>query len=61
MCETCASAGANYGTVKLEREDQAVELAGEPAKRDTHLQARDIWETMNGKRGDLLYAGEFEQ
>ncbi|KAL2676546.1 hypothetical protein Neosp_010307 [[Neocosmospora] mangrovei] len=47
--------------VKLEREDQAVELAGEPAKRDTHLQARDVWETMNGKRGDMLYAGEFEQ
>ncbi|KAM0424171.1 hypothetical protein ACHAPT_010540 [Fusarium lateritium] len=47
--------------VKLEREDQAEELAGEPAKRDTHMQARDVWETMNGKRGDLLYAGEFDQ
>lgn len=58
MCNfTCA----NGDTVKLEREDQAVELAGEPAKRDTHLQARDVWETMNGKRGDMLYAGEFEQ
>ncbi|KAF5007508.1 hypothetical protein FDECE_6155 [Fusarium decemcellulare] len=47
--------------VRLERENQAVELANEPAKRDTHLEARDVWERANGKPGDLLYAGDFDQ
>ncbi|KAM0360636.1 hypothetical protein ACHAO7_006799 [Fusarium culmorum] len=46
--------------VQLERETQAVELAGLP-KREAELQERDLWETMNGKRGEMLYAGEFEQ
>lgn len=46
--------------VQLEREQQAVELAGLP-KRDADLQERDLWETMNGKRGEMLYAGEFDQ
>lgn len=46
-------------TVQLEREAQAVELAG-VSKRD-ELQERDVWEVMNEKRGEILYAGEFEQ
>ena len=46
-------------TVQLEREAQAVELAG-VSKRD-ELQERDVWEIMNEKRGEILYAGEFEQ
>ncbi|KAF9771810.1 hypothetical protein IL306_010523 [Fusarium sp. DS 682] len=46
--------------VQLEREQQAVELAGLP-KREVELQERDLWDTMNGKRGDLLYAGDFDQ
>lgn len=46
-------------TVQLEREAQTVELAG-VSKRD-ELQERDVWEMMNEKRGEILYAGEFEQ
>ncbi|KAF5667811.1 sulphydryl oxidase [Fusarium heterosporum] len=46
--------------VQLEREQQAVELAGLP-KREAELNERDLWETVNGKRGEILYAGEFEQ
>ncbi|KAM0344146.1 hypothetical protein ACHAPU_007868 [Fusarium lateritium] len=46
--------------VQLEREQQAVELAGLP-KREAELSERDLWETVNGKRGEMLYAGEFEQ
>ncbi|CAG7564407.1 unnamed protein product [Fusarium equiseti] len=45
--------------VQLEREAQTVELAG-VSKRD-ELQERDVWEIMNEKRGEILYAGEFEQ
>lgn len=51
--------------MRLERENQAEELAeadkSDPKKRDTQLDARDVWERMNGKPGDLLHAGEFEQ
>jgi hypothetical protein len=46
--------------VQLEREQQSAELAGLP-KREAELQERDVWEVMNGKRGEMLYAGEFEQ
>ncbi|KAF4973155.1 hypothetical protein FSARC_499 [Fusarium sarcochroum] len=47
--------------VQLEREQQKVELDNFHSKRDTLLQERDLWNTMNGKRGELLYAGEFDQ
>ncbi|KAF4430549.1 Thioredoxin reductase [Fusarium austroafricanum] len=50
---------AVYLHVQLEREHQDVELA-DVSKREV-LQERDLWETVNGKRGELLYAGEFEQ
>lgn len=55
---------ANALAVRLERETQAEELAAaedEPQKRDINLEAREVWEKVNGQPGDLLYAGEFDQ
>ncbi|KAL2277810.1 hypothetical protein FJTKL_15105 [Diaporthe vaccinii] len=57
---------AVYAHVQLAREDVAAQLAaarnnGTAAaeKRDEFaLDPRDVWERMNGKPGDLLYAGE---
>ncbi|KAH7140144.1 sulphydryl oxidase [Dactylonectria estremocensis] len=50
--------------VRLERENAAIELADAPdeyeGKRNI-LDERSVWERMNGERGDILYAGEFEQ
>ncbi|KAM0244090.1 hypothetical protein ACHAP5_006572 [Fusarium lateritium] len=46
--------------VQLEREQQTSELAGLP-KREAELQERDMWEVMNSKRGEMLYAGEYDQ
>ncbi|KAM5367182.1 hypothetical protein ACJZ2D_010172 [Fusarium nematophilum] len=49
--------------VRLERETQKEELAAVegPNKRDVHLEVSEVWERVNGRPGDLLYAGEFEQ
>lgn len=51
--------------VQLERENAAKELSAvngtAPAKRSIHEEARDVWERVNGKPGDLLYAGDFDQ
>lgn len=53
--------------MQLERENALAELDEVPEgslhERDdaVHEQARALWERMNGKPGDLLYAGEFEQ
>ena len=51
--------------MRLERENALEELAeadkdDDEEKRDV-LDERSIWEKMNGKRGDILYAGEYEQ
>lgn len=53
-------------TVQLERETQAEELANYPEggegleERDVELDARSLWERMNGQPGEILYAGEYE-
>lgn len=52
--------------VQLERETQAEELANFPEggedleERDIELDARDVWERMNGQPGEILYAGEYK-
>lgn len=48
--------------VQIERENAAKELteAGDEEKRDV-LDERSVWERMNGERGDILYAGDFDQ
>ena len=52
----------NNGAVRLAREDGEKELNGtEVSKRDLEHAARSLWDTVNGKPGELLYAGEFDQ
>jgi hypothetical protein len=49
--------------VQLGRENEAVELANykaPPSKRDLHVEARELWDTVNGQPGDVLYAGSFD-
>ena len=58
---------ANESTVQIGREDAAAEIAGAdgesaPQRRDIHLEARELWNTVNGDdASDILYAGEFDQ
>ncbi|POR34713.1 Uncharacterized protein TPAR_05091 [Tolypocladium paradoxum] len=54
---------AVYLHVQLERETAAKELKGlgNSTKRSVHEDARSVWNIMNGRSGDLLYAGEFDQ
>lgn len=59
---------AVYAHVQLAREDVAAQLAaagaGEKtlvARTGSMLDPREVWERMNGRPGDLLYAGEFDQ
>ncbi|KAK4452750.1 thioredoxin reductase [Podospora aff. communis PSN243] len=51
---------AVYLHVRLAREDGEKELNGTIAKRDMDLEARSLWDALNGEPGDLLYAGEFD-
>jgi hypothetical protein len=46
--------------VRLAREDGEKELNGTIARRDMELEARSLWDTVNGQPGDILYAGEFD-
>lgn len=51
----------NGDPVRLAREDGEKELAEEGVeKRDMELEARSLWDTVNGRPGDILYAGEFD-
>ncbi|KAM3525259.1 hypothetical protein MY4038_007377 [Beauveria bassiana] len=68
---------AVYLHVQLEREDVAKLLANlngtsssnssggalerRLSSRSVHEEARAVWDEMNGKPGDVLYAGEFDQ
>ncbi|PNY26411.1 sulphydryl oxidase protein [Tolypocladium capitatum] len=57
---------AVYLHVQLERETAAKELAAvagdnDSGKRSVDEEARSVWKVMNGRSGDLLYAGEFDQ
>ncbi|KAK3390064.1 pyridine nucleotide-disulfide oxidoreductase-like protein, partial [Podospora didyma] len=54
--------------VRLAREDAAKELDAAAAPTTTverremeHSHARSLWNTVNGKPGELLYAGRFDQ
>ena len=51
---------ANNDTVKLAREDAEKEINGTIARRDMELEARSLWDTVNGQPGDILYAGAFD-
>ncbi|KAK0742905.1 pyridine nucleotide-disulfide oxidoreductase-like protein [Schizothecium vesticola] len=46
--------------VRLAREDGEKELSGSVARRDTELEARSLWDVVNGHPGDVLYAGAFD-
>ncbi len=56
---------AVYLHVQLERENAAALLAGldggQVRGRSVHEEARAVWDEMNGRPGDVLYAGEFDQ
>ncbi|ODA79676.1 hypothetical protein RJ55_05270 [Drechmeria coniospora] len=57
---------AVYLHVQLERENAARELANLPAgnnvtKRSIDVEARSVWNIMNGPSDDMLHAGEFDQ
>ncbi len=53
---------ADSHVVRLAREDGEKELNKTAvARRDMELEARSLWETVNGQPGDILYAGEFDQ
>lgn len=55
------SCDADYGAVRLAREDGAQELAEAGVeRRDMEVEARSLWNAVNGKPGDILYAGEFD-
>ncbi|KAL2255485.1 hypothetical protein VTK26DRAFT_3262 [Humicola hyalothermophila] len=57
-----AKRAAVFLHVSLAREDGGKELNGtDVSKRDLEHEARSLWDTVNGKPGDLLYAGEFDQ
>ncbi|KAK0721326.1 hypothetical protein B0T21DRAFT_317007 [Apiosordaria backusii] len=48
--------------VRLAREDGDKVLNGTGvSRRDMEIEARSLWETVSGKPGDILYAGEFDQ
>lgn len=50
--------------VTLEREDAEKKLKESRPKvgpRDMELEARLLWDTVNGNPGEPLYAGDFEQ
>ncbi|KAI8315838.1 putative thioredoxin reductase [Colletotrichum sp. SAR11_59] len=50
--------------VRLAKEDQAKETGVELStllKRDTEHEERALWDIVNGKRDEILYAGEFDQ
>lgn len=53
--------------VQLERETAAKELAALPesnsttTKRSVDEHARSLWDEMNGRPDDMLYAGKFDQ
>lgn len=53
------------GTVQIAREDgtKDVEEGSDSAadKRDTHEEARSLWERINGSPDEILYAGSFDQ
>ncbi|KXX80753.1 Thioredoxin reductase [Madurella mycetomatis] len=52
---------AVYLHVRLAREDGATELAeADVQRRDMEVEARSLWNMVNGKPGDILYAGEFD-
>jgi len=51
---------AKNDTVKLAREDAEKEINGTIARRDMELEARSLWDTVNGQPGDILYAGAFD-
>ncbi|KAK0616328.1 hypothetical protein B0T14DRAFT_567935 [Immersiella caudata] len=51
---------AVYLHVRLAREDGEKELNGTIARRDMDLEARALWDAVNGEPGDILYAGEFD-
>jgi len=52
---------ADCRTVRLAREDGEKELNETAvARRDMELEARSLWDTVNGPPGDILYAGEFD-
>ncbi|GAB1316357.1 hypothetical protein MFIFM68171_06567 [Madurella fahalii] len=52
---------AVYLHVRLAREDGARELAEAGVdKRDMEVEARSLWDAVNGEPGDILYAGEFD-
>jgi hypothetical protein len=47
--------------VRLAREDGEKELNGTVARRDMELEARALWDAVNGEPGDVLYAGAFDR
>ncbi|TLS21294.1 uncharacterized protein PpBr36_10307 [Pyricularia pennisetigena] len=49
--------------VKLAKEEQAKETGVDVGllKRDVELEARSLWDHVNGQPGDILYAGEYDQ
>lgn len=51
---------ANENIVRLAREDGDKELSGSLAKRDMELEARSLWDAVNGRPGEVLYAGAFD-
>ncbi|KAK5655871.1 hypothetical protein OQA88_5410 [Cercophora sp. LCS_1] len=51
---------AVYLHVRLAREDGDKELNGTVARRDMDLEARSLWDAVNGQPGDILYAGRFD-
>jgi hypothetical protein len=71
VCQSrlACQAATNPGIVQLGRENEAAQLetyakehkGGKDEKRELHETARSLWEEVNGKPGDALYAGEFDQ
>ncbi|KLU86089.1 sulphydryl oxidase [Magnaporthiopsis poae ATCC 64411] len=50
--------------VRLAKEDQAKETGVDVnslLRRDLDLEARSLWDKVNGKPDDILYAGEYDQ
>lgn len=52
-----------YLHVKLAKEDQAKETGVDVSllRRDVEVEARSLWDHVNGQPGDMLYAGSYDQ
>ncbi|KAL8285773.1 hypothetical protein RB597_002711 [Gaeumannomyces tritici] len=49
--------------VRLAKEDQARETGVDVSllRRDVEIEARSLWDKVNGQPGEILYAGEYDQ